>query len=175
MAVAVPEQGGKMMSQLKLQSEEWAAAFAAEANSGPDASRREDVEENYWQWIEARKQNMNLVLGLAMKGDTGVDLYSYFRIREGVIIETWCDDGARRGEAQVVLGGTAEDWEELFRGPRNLSQNIMYRRLRLLQGNLHFFFRNIYYFAELLRQGMRVPTVVQSDAGNSGAEAAAGA
>ncbi|KPV44268.1 hypothetical protein [Alicyclobacillus ferrooxydans] len=162
------------MSQLNLMSEEWAAAFAAEANSGPDASRRQNVEENYWQWIEARKPNLNIVLGLAIKSDTDADLYSYFRIQEGVIVETWCDKGERRGEAQVVLGGTAEDWEELLRGPRNLSQNIMYRRLRLFQGNLHFFFRNIYYFAELLRQGMRVPAVVQTGAGNSAAEAAAG-
>lgn len=160
---------------LSLLCEEWAAAFAAEANRGPDEARHNGIEENYWAWIDRRKQQMNLTLGLAVKSDEGIDSYAYFRMYQGEVVETWCDHGERRGEAELILGGSTQDWTELLTGSRNLSQNIMYRRLRLLQGNLHYFFRNIYFFVEFIRQGLRVPTQVPVHVTSTLAEAAPGA
>lgn len=143
-----------------LMSTEWANAFAQEVARGPDQARVASIEENYWQWIDARKEQINLTFCLAMKSEADSECDAYFVIEQGHIVRTWCDAGESRAEADLVLGGSADDWRELLTGSRNLTQNIMYRKLRLYQGNLHFFFRNIYYFIEMLRQGLRAPTAL---------------
>ncbi|PWA06395.1 hypothetical protein DCC39_17445 [Pueribacillus theae] len=142
----------------ELFSVEWVEQVEKEMKKGPSLERKNSVEPNYWNWIENCKKNLNIKLALVMKNDDGQnDRYAYFNIKEGEVVNGYIGTFEERGSADVVLSGTKADWIEVIEGPRNLTQNMMYRKIKLAQGNIHFFFRNIYYFVELLRCGLRVP------------------
>jgi putative sterol carrier protein len=143
----------------RLFSQDWVEQFMLETAKGPDPERKQKVDENYWNWIEMRKQNLNIRLGLVLKDEHGPnDSYAYFDLEQGNVVNSFLGSSEIRGTADFVLSGTEEDWYEIIEGPRELTQNMMYRKVRLVQGNLHSFFRNIYFFVEFLRCGIRVQT-----------------
>ncbi|WP_251552041.1 hypothetical protein [Neobacillus muris] len=142
-----------------LFSETWVDQFMKETLKGPSPERKEKVDENYWNWIEERKKTLDIRLGLVLKKQNPEDdQYGYFDIVQGSVVQAYSGTSSDRGTADFILAGTEEDWYEIIAGNRELTQNMMYRRIRLVQGNLHEFFRSIYYFVELLRCGIRVPT-----------------
>jgi putative sterol carrier protein len=138
-----------------LFSQEWLDRFAEEIQKGPSPERLQKVDDNYWQWIERRKPDLNLRLALVIKEEP--EQYAYLEFKNGELADWHLGTADERHTADFVLGGTREDWQEVLTGPRDLTQNIMYRRLRLFQGNLHAFFRGIYFFVETLRAGLRAP------------------
>ncbi len=138
-----------------LFSQEWLDRFAEEIRKGPSPERLQKVDDNYWQWIERRKPDLNLRLALVIKEEP--EQYAYLEFKNGELADWRLGTADERHTADFVLGGTREDWQEVLTGPRDLTQNIMYRRLRLFQGNLHAFFRGIYFFVETLRAGLRAP------------------
>ncbi|WP_462413283.1 hypothetical protein [Neobacillus sp. Marseille-QA0830] len=145
-----------------LFSEAWVDQFMKETLKGPSPERKEKVDENYWNWIEQRKKKMDIRLGLVLKRQhLQADQFAYFDIVQGNVVNAYLGVAEERGTADFLLAGTEDDWYEIIEGPRELTQNMMYRRVRLVQGNLHDFFRSIYYFVELLRCGIRVPTVFE--------------
>ena len=143
----------------RLFSQDWVEQFRLETLKGPDPKRKEKVEENYWNWIETRQKHLNIRLGLVLKNEHEQnDRYAYFDLEQGNIVNSFLGSPEIRGTADFILAGTEEDWYEIIEGPRELTQNMMYRKIRLVQGNLHSFFRSIYFYVELLRCGIRVQT-----------------
>lgn len=141
-----------------LFSEEWIEQVEKEMRAGPSEERLETVEDNYWEWIETNKQDITIRLGLVLNGENeGESRYAYFEIKEGEVESSFLGSAEERGTADVILGAGYDGWIETIEGPREVPQNIMYRDIKLEQGNIHFFFRKIYFFVELLRNLVRVP------------------
>ena len=145
-----------------LFSQEWVDEFTKEIEKGPNPERKEKVDDNYWNWIDLRKKNMDIRLGLVLKDEQGQkDQFVFFDLKQGNVVNSFLGTAEERGTADFILSGTEEDWYEIIEGPRELTQNMMYRKIRLVQGNLHSFFRSIYFFVEFLRCGIRVPTAFE--------------
>lgn len=147
---------------LPIFSTEWVERLAEEIRKGPSPERIESVDPNYWNWIDMRKENMNIRLALVLKGEREEeDQYAYLDFEKGELVSARLGSREERGTATFVLGGNLADWKEVMHGHRDITQNIMYRRLRLFQGNLHGFYRLIYVFVEMLRAGLRTPTTFE--------------
>ncbi|WP_258111584.1 hypothetical protein [Alicyclobacillus sp. SP_1] len=147
--------------ETEILNENWLTRFAVSANAGPADQRIEETASTYWDWIAARKQTLTLKLAfVVVDAEENVQRAGLFDIVRGDIVRVQPISTSELHAADLVLGGTAEDWQELSDGPRTISQNIMYRRLRLYRGDLHLFFRNIYYFVEMVRAGLRLYSAV---------------
>ncbi|HET7579188.1 MAG TPA: SCP2 sterol-binding domain-containing protein [Bacillales bacterium] len=144
-----------------LLSKQWVEQFAAEVKKGPTAERTKAVDPNYWEWIEKVKQQMDIRLALVLKDDRE-NRFAYLDFEKGELINYHIGTQDEQASADFVLSGSLDDWQEVITGPRQLTQNLMYRKLRLTQGNLHSYFRGIYFFVELLRSGLRTPTSFES-------------
>lgn len=146
-----------------LFSQEWLDQFTKEIEKGPTPERKENVDENYWNWIDERKKKMDIRLVLVVQDEQGQkDQFVFFDLIQGKVVNSFVGSAEERGTADFILSGTKEDWYEIIEGPRELTQNMMYRKIRLVQGNLHSFFRSIYFFVEFLRCGIRVPTAFEN-------------
>jgi hypothetical protein len=142
-------------------NEDWLTRFAVSANAGPDDQRIEENASTYWEWITTKKQTLTLKLAfVVVDAEENVQRAGLFDIVRGEIVHVQPISTSELHVADLVLGGTAADWQELMDGPRTVSQNIMYRRLRLYRGDLHLFFRNIYYFVEMVRAGLQLSSAV---------------
>lgn len=146
-----------------LFSREWVNQVTEEMKNGPSPERKSAIDSNYWTWIDECKQKMDIRLSLVLKGgENQEDRYAYFNLKQGEVVNGYLGTAEERGSADFVLAGQYDDWYEIIEGPRELTQNMMYRKIRLLQGNLHSFYRGIYFFVELLRSGIRVPTIFEN-------------
>lgn len=149
-----------------LFSEEWIEQAEKEMKAGPSQERLQTVEANYWEWIKTNKKGMNIRLALVLKGqEEKDDRYAYFDIKEGEVESSFLGNADERGSADIVLSGTYDGWLETLRGSRSVQQNIMYRNIKLTQGNIHFFFRKIYIFVELIGTIVRVPIKTEAHQG----------
>ncbi|MFC7392887.1 SCP2 sterol-binding domain-containing protein [Scopulibacillus cellulosilyticus] len=146
----------------QLFSNEWVEQFSKELKKGPSFERKQAVDDHYWQWIDKCKGKMDIRLALVLTEQNSLDRYAYFDLKKGELVHSHLGTEEERSSADFVLGGSKDDWFEIINGKRELTQNLMYRKLRLLQGNLHAFFRGIYFFVELLRAGIRVPTAFET-------------
>lgn len=145
-----------------LLGKQWVEQFAAEVKKGPTAERKAAVDPNYWEWIERVKQQMDIRLALLLKDDRE-DRFAYLDFEKGELTNCHIGTQDEQDSADFVLAGSIEGWREMVAGDRQLTQNLMYRKLRLAQGNLHSYFRGIYFFVELLRSGLRVPTSFENE------------
>ncbi|MBM7645618.1 putative sterol carrier protein [Scopulibacillus daqui] len=146
----------------QLFSNEWVEQFSSEVKKGPSLERRQAVDDHYWQWIETCKEKMDIRLALVLTEQNHLDRYAYFDLKKGEVADSHLGTEEERGTADFILGGSKDDWFEIIKGKREITQNLMYRKLRLLQGNLHGYFRGIYFFVEFLRAGTRVPTAFEA-------------
>ena len=142
-----------------LFSEDWVEECIKEMKKGPDPERKKSIHSNYWKWVEQCKRKMDIRLALVLKDDEHGSSFAYFVLKQGEVEDGYLGKADERGTANFVLAANREDWKEILEGPRDITQNIMYRKINLVQGNLHSFFRSIYFFVELLRCMTRVPTL----------------
>jgi hypothetical protein len=56
-------------------------------------------------------------------------------------------------EVPMVVAGSPEAWRRVLDGDEDVAKAVMYRDLYLWQGDIHQFFRRIYFVVELLRLG----------------------
>jgi len=145
--------------EVPVLSKEWVSDFVECANQGPSEERVAQADVNYWQWIARKQEDLNVSLALVVVDELEQVLRgTILHLEQGRIAEASLATATEVSAADLVLGGTEADWMELMHGPRSLSQNIMYRKLRLYRGDLHVFFRNIYCFVEMIRAGLRGAT-----------------
>lgn len=152
-------------------SQEWVEQFVQEVKKGPQPERQKKIDENYWRWIQTVKEKMDIRLGFLLKTDKDQnDQIAYLDFEKGELIKGHVGLAEERETAQFILSGSLSDWQEVLQGPRDITQNMMYRKIKLVQGNLHAFFRNIYFFVEMLRSGFRVETDFTENEQDSKAE-----
>lgn len=139
----------------ELFSPKWLEEVDREMKRGPSEERKRSVNASYWKWIDKCKQELYLVLCLVLLG--GDSRYVYFEIKNGEVSRSFVGTPNDKSRANIVLSGTEKDWIEMIDGQGDLSQKILSRKIRLVDGNPQFFYKRIYLFIELLRCLVRVP------------------
>ncbi|MEW9556194.1 hypothetical protein [Nonomuraea sp. NPDC050783] len=131
---------------------EWAEAARAAVDAGPTEQDRAGKLPAYWSWIDRARAGYTARWALGVR-DSGEYL-----------VLTWkdghCTDGSIvRGpavEAEYVLAADRDVWRSLREGA-DPGRVVMYRGLRLEQGDVLAFFRTIYFFVESLAVLARLP------------------
>ncbi|MGH3626739.1 MAG: hypothetical protein ACRDRL_04755 [Sciscionella sp.] len=135
-------------------TEDWARQAAEVVNRGPDATRRAEKLDTYWDWIDAVRSTYTAswAIGLRESGEYLLLSWSGGRCRSGAIVTA---EGAH--SATYRFSATGSTWRELFDGG-DVGRTVMYRGLLLEHGDVLAFFRGIYFFVEALAAICRIPT-----------------
>jgi hypothetical protein len=143
---------------------EWAERVRAAVDRGPAEELRAAKLPTYWNWIDAVRADYSSSWALGVRDLPGRGT-TYLRLdwRDGV-----CADAAIIGpddplEAAYVLAADADTWRDLLAG-EDPGRIVMYRRLRLEEGNVLSFFRGIYFFVEAFACIGRVPALLPGQA-----------
>jgi putative sterol carrier protein len=142
-------------------SQGWADAARDAINGFPDDAYRETKLFMYWDWITAAKNSFNGTLVLQVSdlpnnGSSG-PRYVAFTFAEGNVTSATVSDS--KPDATFVVGGNYETWKDIIDG-YDAGKAVMYRRLRLLEGDLFRFFNRIYLFTESLVAVSKVPATL---------------
>jgi putative sterol carrier protein len=143
-------------------SQEWADAAREAINGFPDDAYRETKLFMYWDWITAAKQSFNGSLALAVtdlpaNGSSGPH-YATFTFSDGDCTSA-AVSAEQPADATFVVGGSYDTWKDILAG-YDAGKAVMYRRLRLQQGDLFRFFNRIYLFTESLVALSKVPATL---------------
>jgi putative sterol carrier protein len=138
-------------------TEEWAAQAAEAINAFPDDAYRETKLFLYWDWIDAARKGFDGTLALGMHTPDDGSRYATFVIEAGQVTGTGITDS--RPEATFVLAGDLETWKDMLDG-YDAGKAVMYRRIRLEEGDVFRFFNRIYFFTESLVALSKVPAEV---------------
>ena len=138
----------------ELFSKEWAAAAKDAINGFPDDAYRETKLFMYWDWIDVAK---NSFAGSLAIGDKDADRYVTFTFKDGVVTDAVASDGVP--DATFVLAGDQQTWKDIVDG-YDAGKAVMYRRIRLVAGDVFRFFNRIYLFTESLVAVSRVETTL---------------
>jgi hypothetical protein len=138
---------------------EWLDAFVAHARTAPWEGREVKLAE-YFDAVDRMAADFGPTLGL-------VSTTSRYRVdpdTEAVRIDL---EGGRPVRARrvapegladvpLVLAGSPAAWRRVLAGDEDVAKAVMYRDLYLWQGDIHGFFRRIYFLVELLRLGQKL-------------------
>ncbi len=146
---------------LKFMSPEWAEAAREAYNAGPSDEVKAGKLDKYWDWIDHAKTHVDCTLGLAVEGLPSGAECVLLELEQGVCSKITLASRARAEELSTyLLAGTYSDWQEILAG-YDMGKTIMYRKLRLVRGELLDFFKSAYYWTETLACLQRVPTRYQ--------------
>lgn len=141
----------------RLFGPEWAEAVRDAVDRGPSDEVRTGKLPTYWEWIDDARARHDAIWTLVAP-----DLPAYLlleweqgRCTRATIGQP--DEGATTIEAaSYVLTAPLAVWQELLDGA-DPGRLVMYRRIRLERGDLHAFFRMIFFVVESLAALGRVP------------------
>ena len=136
----------------ELFSSEWAAAAKDAINAFPDDDYRDTKLFMFWDWIDVAKASFDGSLAI---GDKDSGRYVTFVFKGGTVTEATTSDTVP--DATFVLAGDANTWQDII-GGYDAGKAVMYRRLRLISGDVFRFFNRIYLFTESLVAVSKVPT-----------------
>lgn len=143
---------------MNLFSQEWAEAARKAINTFPDDAYRETKLFMYWDWIAAAKSGFNGSLAVGVhdlpNGSAPSPKYVTFTFADGECASVSLSDDVP--DATFVLGGNYETWKDII-GGYDAGKAVMYRRLRLEQGDVFRFFNRVYLFTESLVALSKVP------------------
>lgn len=140
---------------MELFSPQWAEAAREVVDRGPDEAIRETKLPSYWEWIDRARESYSSswALGLAETGQ-------YLRLRwaDGKCVEASIRD---EPAADYVLTAGADVWRDILTG-EDTGRLLMYRRMRLVRGDILLFFRGIYFVVESIAAIGRIPASMPS-------------
>lgn len=142
----------------------WAEAVRDAVNAEPDADYKASKLILYWNWIDVARAGFDGVWAL---GCRELDRFVALRLEAGRCIEARLTSGLP-DDATFALEGGLEDWRAIASG-FDTNKAVMYRRLRLVRGDVFAFFDRIYFFTEALASIARVPVTIPEAAGTSAA------
>jgi putative sterol carrier protein len=142
-------------------SSEWAETARDAINTFPDDAYRDTKLFMYWDWIAAAKSSFEGSLALGVRdmpnGSSQSPKYVTFAFSGGDCTSAFVSDDA--GDATFVLAGDYETWKDIV-GGYDAGKAVMYRRLRLEQGDVFRFFNRVYLFTESLVALSKVPATL---------------
>jgi len=146
---------------VELFSQEWAQAAKDAINSFPDDAYRDTKLFMYWDWITAAKGSFEGSLAICARdlpsnGSTA-PRYVTFGFSGGECTSATLSDEA--GDATFVLAGDYAAWKDIADG-YDAGKAVMYRRLRLEQGDVFRFFNRVYLFTESLVAISKIPATL---------------
>ncbi|MBE9375874.1 hypothetical protein IQ251_15595 [Saccharopolyspora sp. HNM0983] len=140
---------------VELFTPRWAGLAREAVQRGPDETVRAGKLDTYWDWIERVRGEHSASWALGMHRATGT---SYLRLQ-------WKSGTCTSGEirrspaADYVLAAEPAVWRELLDGA-DPGRLLMYRRMRLVEGDVLLFFRAVYFVVESLAAVARIPAVL---------------
>jgi hypothetical protein len=142
---------------------EWAEEVRAAIDAGPDEDARASKLSMYWNWIEAVRSEYSASWALGVRELPGAGT-SYLRLgwKKGACAEASIVGPDDPLDATYVLGADYATWRDLVAG-EDPGRIVMYRRLRLEEGDVLAFFRGIYFFVESVAIIGRLPAVLPGE------------
>lgn len=149
-----------MLDTPELFTPEWAERVRAAVDAGPGADMRASKLPTYWNWIDAARSEYSSSWALGVRDLPGAGT-SYLRLgwKDGVCAEASVIGPDDPLDATYVLGADYATWRDLLAG-EDPGRIVMYRRLRLEEGDVLAFFRGIYFFVESVAILGRVPAAL---------------
>ncbi|MQA83915.1 MAG: hypothetical protein GEV03_04590 [Streptosporangiales bacterium] len=146
------------MADPKFFSKQWADAVRDALVAGPSDEARSGKVQIYWDFFERIKSKYPASWALGCRDLPGGNGPSYLFVGWGSGTVTDCgiigpDDPVA---ATYVLTMDYADWKALHEG-YDAQRTVMYRKMRLEDGNLLEFFKSIYFFVECLDVIAKVP------------------
>ena len=145
---------------IEFLSQAWADAAKEAFNAEPDAEYRAGKLDLYWDWIEVAGRGFEGSLALGSRDD---GRFVLLRFERGTCTQGRTSDGLPE-EATFALTGTLADWAAVA-GGYNANRAVMYRKLRLDQGEVFAFFDRVYFFTEGLAAVAKIPTAFPQPVG----------
>lgn len=146
---------------MELFSQEWADASREAINTFPDDAYRETKLFLYWDWIAAAKAGFDGSLAIGVRdlpnGAAPKPRYVTFAFSDGQCASATVSD--EPPDATFILAGDYETWKDIV-GGYDAGKAVMYRRLRLEQGDVFRFFNRVYLFTESLVALSKVPATL---------------
>jgi putative sterol carrier protein len=143
---------------VELFSPQWAREAREVVDRGPDEAIRATKLETYWEWIDKARESYSAswALGLAETG-------KYLRLQwsDGKCVEASIGS---EPDADYVLTAGADVWRDILTG-EDTGRLLMYRRMRLVRGDILLFFRGIYFVVESIAAIGRIPATLPRFAG----------
>jgi hypothetical protein len=145
----------------ELFSEEWARAAKDAINTFPDDEYRETKLFMFWDWITAARTGFNGSLAICARdlpsNGSVAPRYVRFVFEDGQVTDATVSDDAP--DATFILAGDYAAWKDIAEG-YDAGKAVMYRRLRLEQGDVFRFFNRVYLFTESLIAISKVPATL---------------
>jgi hypothetical protein len=135
----------------------WAQDVRAAVDRGPGEDARAAKLPSYWDWIANVRASYVSSWALGVRDLPGRGP-SYLRLgwKDGVCAEAAIIGADEPLEATYVLAADLSTWRGLL-GGEDPGRIVMYRGLRLQEGDVVRFFRGIYFFVESVALIGRVP------------------
>jgi hypothetical protein len=138
----------------ELFTQEWAEDARSALNTFPDADYRATKLDMYWDWIKAANGGFKGSLALELKDE---DRFVTFTYADGEVASATVS--SERPDATFILAGDRATWGDILDG-YDAGKAVMYRRLRLVEGDVFRFFNRIYLFTESLVALSKVPATL---------------
>ena len=148
----------------ELFTKDWAEEVRNAINSFPDPEYRATKLDLFWNWIDVARKGVNGVWALGVKdlpssgNGSRKPAYACFTISDGQATGVEIADEPPE-DALYVLTGRYEVWSDIVNG-FDAGKAVMYRRLRLEQGDVFRFFNRVYLFTESLVALSKVPATL---------------
>lgn len=139
------------MAEPKFFSKEWADAVRGALVAGPSDEAKSGKLQMYWDFIELIKSKYPASWALGCRdlpGSSG-PWYLFVQWGSGTVTDYRIVGPDDPLEATYVLAMDYGDWKALHEG-YDAQRTVMYRKMRLEEGDLLEFFRAIYFFVECL-------------------------
>ncbi|WP_242184210.1 hypothetical protein [Saccharopolyspora soli] len=142
---------------MELFSPQWAQEAREVVDRGPDEAIRATKLESYWTWIDRARESYSSSWALGLR-ETG----QYLRLQwtDGKCVEASIRD---EPAADYVLTAAADVWRDILTG-EDAGRLLMYRRMRLVRGDVLLFFRSIYFVVESIAAIGRIPASLPAGA-----------
>lgn len=140
-------------------SAEWAAWVGVVADAGPAREIRAGKQDTYWGWIDRVRAGYGGSWALSVRhlpphGEPACLLLEW---RDGRCVGARIADVRGASSAAFLLSADYADWQALL-GGYDPGRAVIYRKLLLERGSVLEFFRVVYFFIEVLRCVVGVPT-----------------
>lgn len=138
-------------------SPEWAEDVRAAVDRGPDEAARAAKLDAYWTWIARARAGYSSSWALGVRDLPGRGP-CYLRLgwKDGACAEAAVIGPDDPLDADYTLAADLATWRDLLAG-EDPGRIVMYRRLRLQDGDVLRFFRGVYFFVESLALIGRTP------------------
>jgi hypothetical protein len=140
----------------ELFTAEWAEQVRRAVDQGPDERLRAGKLPDYWKWIERARSGYGASWALGAGDLPGGPAYLRLGWRDGRCADAVIVGPGEPVDATFVFVADLATWLDLLAG-EDPGRIVMYRRLRLCQGDVLAFFRTIYMFVEAVAAIGRIP------------------